>query len=555
MVDPFEARAKSRNDPFERRAQQLQEKSHPQEPVSLKGAASAYGSGAAGGAGGLIPDVAKLLEPLSSVSPGIGALKNLMSASGAKTTPELTESIAEGFGSEGPQNSLERILQTSGEFGGQEAILGTALGGPAAGGLGLAHGSASGALYGGLKELGMDDKWALGVTAVASVSPIALQKLISKFKARVPLEKAFKDVAKEIPEAREAINLAKEEMGTFPSGLTKSKAVDNPHASKGILTPERQKKAIKSIDEETSRLAKKVVEKHVPAAKKIEEGFDFEARFDAGFGTLQKAAKAANPDIDITDIGEFLGNTRKKMGSLPPELFTDEQKKILKEVSVLRNKPQTKLKNLLDLFRLNNKKITKIYERRLLEGSQADYVDFLMDLNRSIVKSVERTLPEDSVWLNQFKKLNKDFSGFKKAEKTLNMLEALLKGNINSNLLNKLSVNPKMQKKLSIAMGEEGAKEIIQLAKDAKQARESIKGIPAKKIKEMDAIYPLGLVIPGLKIAAAVPMVRKGAEYLRRAYGWYLTTPARTSALDAAVKAVSKGDVEAYRKATTSLKE
>lgn len=189
-----------------------------QEPASLKGAATAYASGAAGGAGGIIPDVAKLLEPLAAVSPGVGALTNLMKQSGAKTTPELTESVGESLGSEGPKNALERILQSSGEFGGQEAVIGTSLGGPAAGGLGLAHGSASGALYGGLKELGMDDTWALGITMVASLSPIAAQKLITKFKSGSSLKSALNAVKKEVPEAATAIKAAENEIPKAPGG-------------------------------------------------------------------------------------------------------------------------------------------------------------------------------------------------------------------------------------------------------------------------------------------------------------------------------------------------
>lgn len=165
-----------------------------QEPATLKGSAQAFGSGFGGGVGGAVPDILKLIEPFSSVSPTIGATTELAKLAGLKGTHDLTAQ----FASQDPQNALERILQQSGQFGGQEALVGTAIGGPVGGAVGTAHGAASGALYGGLKEAGVPDEWALGLTALTTLSPIAAQKLwpklVSKFKSGASFQEAAKEV-------------------------------------------------------------------------------------------------------------------------------------------------------------------------------------------------------------------------------------------------------------------------------------------------------------------------------------------------------------------------
>lgn len=183
-----------------------------QEPLTLKGSAGSYGAGVVGGAGGVIPDVLSLAEPLTQFSQNAKDIMGAVKGLGLKGTEQLTQDVASEFGLQEPQNALERILKQSGQFGGQEALIGTGLGGPVGAGLGLAHGTASGALYGALKELGLDDHWALGVTTLATVSPIAAEKLITKYKAGKPFADAIKATQKEFPASlpQEAAEAAQE---------------------------------------------------------------------------------------------------------------------------------------------------------------------------------------------------------------------------------------------------------------------------------------------------------------------------------------------------------
>lgn len=365
-----------------------------------------------------------------------------------------------------------------------------------------------------------------------------------------------KEVAKNIPGGVEPPELPpfKEEIKKYPSGITIPKAAEAEFAAQARLTPEMQEKAIKSIDAEAAKIARERLETRMPKIKQIEEGYDFKSAFEEGFSNLKKAAEKANPRVDVTDITEFLEGAQKKYAAFPKDLLPEEYKKILKEVKALANRPQTRLNKLLDLFRLNNKKRSLIYETRFMKGKQRDYVDFLSGLNDSIVKSFERTLPEDSVWLNTFKRLNFDYSDYINSLQTKKILETILDANAKPSTIAKLAENQIAQKKLKMHMGEEASTEIIQLAKDMKAARQAIQNIPSKKIAEMQKIYPLGLLIPGFKIPAIGGMVKYGVDAVRRIYGWYLTTPARTKVFEEAVKAAKTGDVQTYKMATDKIK-
>ncbi len=453
------------------------------------------------------------------------------------------------------QNALERIIGTAAEFGTSS--------GPAA-----PAGAFIGAAYQGAIELGLDPKAALALISAIPLIPKAFQTFSSKIQAG---ESAGKALASTELAADEIQNISKElsktektpkksaaieekllgEKETFKSGLTKPAAVEAEHAGKGIITPERQKKAIKELNSEASELFSKSVEKNVPLTKQIKEGHDF--NFDEKFKELGTTASKANPTIDVTDVTEFINGSAKEYKGIPKELLHDEAKKVLKEVSIYRNQPQTEMKNLYKLFRINNKKRGRILEQRLLKGSQKEYEKFLTGLNKSIEKSFERTLGSDGVWIKEFKNLNKEYSQVQNAKHTLSQLEGVMNGEITRGKITRIATDTKTQKKLSAYMGKEAAEEIIQIAKDLKKATEAIKSIPAKELSAWDAILPLSAIIPGFQVPGGLAAAKKGLEFGRRGYGYYLTTPARRTSYDKVLKAIEHGDKTAYKEATKTL--
>jgi len=290
-------------------------------------------------------------------------------------------------------------------------------------------------------------------------------------------------------------------------------------------------------------LAKKSVKEHLPLSQKIEEGFDFEGQYKKGFGELKALADKFNPDIDITPISKYFNDVRKEYAGIP--VLHSDAKKIKNEIYAYSRKPPLSLSTNLKIYRSNNKKIKDIYEKSRLTGKQSEYVDFLTNLNKKIAESIEKTLPEGSPWLKQFKELNSEYKSYKDTQKTLDVLEPLLKEKVTPSSLRKFANDKKLQGKLKLAMGEKGSAQIIELAKDLESAYLAIKKIPVKQLRSWEKYLPLAVFVPFGKFVAG----GKALDYAKRAYGLYLTSPQRINAYDNLLKKIISGDKEGFLKA------
>lgn len=550
-------------------------------PVTLKGSLSAIGSGLGGGIGGLPGDIAEATKALQFVNPSAATLQDLASLSPLMGTHELTKS----FQQQEPGNTLERYLQTGSQFAGQEGLIGTALGGPVAGGLGAAHGAISGIAYQFAKEMGASEPVALGISAAATISPIAARRFISSVKAGKSAEQALKIAEEEVAQTAkpsgpkeppgggpppngggsggggagappgvaplvEANAKALEEIERLPSGLSKPRAIEAPFKEFATISVDTQRNAIRKLDEEASKLTQKAVEEHLPLAEEIAKGFDFEGEFQKNFGKLQADMEKYSPQMDITPISDLLTETAKKYHGLPTP--HSDAAKILKEIKNFRNKPKTAGKHLLRIYRSNNQKLKDILDQSVLSKKQKEYSNFLINFNKAIGNSFKRTLPQDSAWLQGFVKNNKKYRDYANTQKSLQLLRPVLEGEITAGKINKIAKDPAMHKRLELSMGKEGADQVVQIAKDLKIATESIKSIPRKRLKAFDDVFPVGLLIPFVKVPVAL---YKGVQFTRNLYGHFLASPGKRVAFDNAVKAISEGNLTQYKKATDVLQE
>ena len=334
----------------------------------------------------------------------------------------------------------------------------------------------------------------------------------------------------------------------LPSGLTKPRAAEAKFPKAAYISKERQGAVIDKLNEQAAELGQKSVEKHVPIVKQIEKGVDFESKFQKDFENVQQMAEKANPEINITPISELISQVRKKYSGIPK--LHPEGKKVVEEMKAFGNRPQTSLKNLLKIYRSNNQKIKNIYETSKITGRQQEYVDFLVDMNKKITESFKKSLPEDSAWLKKFEQTNAEYRNFQNARKVVSQLKGLLSETPTRSEIERLAENKKVQDKLALSMGEEGSKEVIQIAKDLKTATQSLKKIPKTELTKFDAVFPLYFLIPWVGKAFGAVKAIKAARY---GYGWFLSTPSTRIAFEDALKALSNQDLNAYKKATTLL--
>lgn len=337
----------------------------------------------------------------------------------------------------------------------------------------------------------------------------------------------------------------------FASGLTKPAAVEAKYAEKAIVSPERQQKAISTLNEEASRIAKTTAERDLPIIKKIEEGYDFDKNFQKKFESLRRMVNKSNPEINITPVSKILSQTAQKYRGIPK--LHPEAQKVVGELKAFRERPKTDMADLLKIYRSNNQKMKSIFETSALTGKQKEYVDFLGDMNRAISKSFEDTLPKDSLWIKKFKENNLDYANYKRAMKTKDLLKPILGSEPTPAALQKLATDKKTFDKLKLAMGEKGAQDISQLSKDLKEATDSIKRIPVRKSKEWDTLIPLSIFIPHTYGIGTALSLKKGLEFAKRGYGLFLSSPKRRSLYSQVLKSIKNQDPSAYQKASAKL--
>lgn len=353
--------------------------------------------------------------------------------------------------------------------------------------------------------------------------------------------------------AKGAASFLKSPIEKLTSGLTKPRAVGAKFAEKAIISPARQEKTIANLNREASKFAETTLKKEVPLTEQIKNGVDFESQFEQRFGVLQKVAEKANPEIDISPVSKFMSETASKYRGIPQ--LHPEAAKIKTEVRAFGNRAPTDLKSALHTYRSNNKKIKGIYETSRLTGKQQEYVDFLVDYNKNIAKSFENTLPKDSAWVKEFKDTNQFYKSYRDAQKTLGLIEPIIEQKATPASIRKFASDPKLQKKLELSMGKKGADEIVQIAKDLELATDSIKKIPAKEFNVWNSIFPLSILIPGVKIPGGVFTAHKVLDVGRRGYGFLLSTPSRRASYQKALKAINEGNKALYIQAAEDFKK
>jgi len=354
---------------------------------------------------------------------------------------------------------------------------------------------------------------------------------------------------------RAATNLGKKTTEILPSGLSKPKAIESKFSKLATVSKERKLEKIKSLNEEAGKLAKESVEKRLPITKKIAEGFDFKKHFDNQFGKIQNLVDSYRPEINVDPLNNFISKTKEKYSGIPNP--HGDAKLIQKEIRRLERSSYdpNDLSNQLKIYRSNNKKKYEIFEKARTEGKKEEYVDWLTKYNDSLRTSIKNSFPSDSPFVKLLEGSNREYAEHLKALDVNEKLKSLLGGEPTPRLITKLAEDPKAIKKLSLSMGEEGAKEISQIAKDLKLAKESIKAIPTTEIKKFDAILPLGALLDLTGITKGIVSTYSAVKFAQYGYGRFLMSSKNRRSYSDALKAIIEKDPRAYAEAISHVDE
>lgn len=338
----------------------------------------------------------------------------------------------------------------------------------------------------------------------------------------------------------------------LPSGIEKPRAMGSKLSKYAQIGEKTQENAIKKIDAKAAQLTEEAVHKHLPISQKMKQGFDFEKQFQDRFRNVEQSARAANVKVDLAPVKALNAKYVQRYEGIPnPHV---EATQIQKEIKAFNAKPPDSVAKALKTYRSNSSKITKLEETAQTSGRQKEYVDYLKAQNRAITESYDISLPDKSAWLNEFKSSNKDFSQYKRSQQALKQLEEVIQARATPAGIEKLVYNSAAQKKLARAMGQQGADEVIQIAKDMKGAVDSLKGISKSTLTKFDAAFPSTYLIPIVgKIVGATTTLNSAQKIARNALGFWLSRPETRRAYGDAIKALKNQDLDAYKRAAAVL--
>jgi|SRR5579863_1028636 len=353
--------------------------------------------------------------------------------------------------------------------------------------------------------------------------------------------------AKAIPDIVKG--LTKKTKQLFPSGLSKPRAVESKLSPYSTIGKKTQKEAVEKLNKEAGSLAKEKVHEHLPVAKQIEQGVDFKSFFSSRMSNLEQIASKSKARVDLTPVEDFLEKTADRYRGVP-KLHKDAVKIASERKAFYKNPPVT-IDRALKTYRSNNRKINEIFEKSRLHGTQKEYADFLIGQNKAIAQSFRDSFGAGNKWVKDFERLNAGFKSHADAQKTLKELDGFFGGRLTPRSLEKLGSDPRTQQKLSLMMGDQGAKEIAQIAKDLKAATDAVKGISKVQYHAYEAIYPITYLIP---IVGKVTGALTAMKISRNLLGSYLSKPAYRRAYSEALSALKSNDMKAYERATAVLK-
>lgn len=343
----------------------------------------------------------------------------------------------------------------------------------------------------------------------------------------------------------------------YASGLMKPRAVESKLTKFAKVSPEVQERAIQGLNEEASKLTKKVLETEKPILKQMSEGVDFEKKFEEGFKEVRKQAAKYNPTLDVSPVADLMKKSRAELRGIPQ--LSSQSKKILSEAKAFSRNPPSSLYESLKTYRENNKKLKGIYEQALVKGSQKEYANFLQDYNSAIRESMKKTLPADSAWMKQFENLNKEFSEYLNAKKAETILKPVFGAKPTISQIEKLIDDPRVIKKLQMAVGEKGAQEISTIMKDLKDARNAIAKMPKSDYSFFEKTLPIGYdvasLIPFGKLLKVPYYAKVGTKAAQLGLGHYLVNPASRRNYIKLLESVKNKDPKVFGAAAKKLIE
>lgn len=309
------------------------------------------------------------------------------------------------------------------------------------------------------------------------------------------------------------------------------------------ITKTRRAALEKQIQMTSDQAIDKVIKNEMPISKLKANGQNLEVLKDMAYDKASQLASKNPKKLDINPVIKDIDAeiSRLKSSALSPSDAKRKAIKVLEKEKNILKKTSPNAQQLIDQTREYNANVKKIYRKAEFSGAEDEIKNAYAFMNESITNTVGSQAGEEVS--NAHRAANRFYKQKVNLERTEGLLNQTFKDGYNPKKLNKLLDSKRNGAFLRRDLGEQGVKEIKEIADYGEKAFKATKQYASSNnykfnIKEWGPLA--GFLMTTVKskapfLLAAKPM----ADYVR---GWTLTNPAARTAYRDILKDAASGN-------------
>lgn len=381
---------------------------------------------------------------------------------------------------------------------------------------------------------------AVGATTTATLREAGAPEIVSELAGDLGAGVATleKQARKLSPEAQRAVSLADKRGLPLTESMLKETLPENAK-----ITPRRKKALEKKLGSSSEQAIQSIIEEKIPAAQLRKQGQDTNLLEDLAYDYANNIASKYPQKIPTKVLVGDIDAEINRIKSLAPSP-SDAQKaaiRILEDEKTILSKSTANAGQLIQQTRNYNSNVKAIYRKAEYSGVEDEVKNAYAFLNSGIRKTIEKEGASEVVAANRAANtLFAENSAIARSEGLIT--KAFQNGGYNPKKLNQLLNNKNTGAQLRSDLGEDGVKELKQIAEYGEKAQKTTTQFAnsAKHKFKLGDWGPLaGFVLAKVPLVGTAAVAAKPLwDYVR---GYMLTRPASRKAYANIVKNAANG--------------
>lgn len=309
---------------------------------------------------------------------------------------------------------------------------------------------------------------AAGTTAVLREAgvPEPIAELGGDFSSAVSLKKQARKLS---PEAARAAEIADKRGLPLMESMLSETASQSPK-----ISGKRQKALDKKLGMSTQEAIQAITEERIPVSKLRANGQDLQILEDEAYDVATKLASANTQKLQTKDLASDIDREIKRIKSLAPSLGDAKKAavKVLEDEKKILSKASSNTEQLINQTREYNSNVKSIYRKPEYTGKEEEVKNAYAFLNDRIRNTIENQAGKEVI--DAHKAANSIFSQNAALARSDGLIsKAFENGEYNPKKLNQLLNNKGTGAQLRKDLGQEGVKELRQIAEFGEKAQKA----------------------------------------------------------------------------------